>query len=51
VLTSLLAGRDRESVLKSDGLLEDLKKALAERTQHAGMDVYLDSESERDGGN
>ena len=31
MLDELLAGQDRATVLRSDGLLDDLKKALAER--------------------
>lgn len=46
LLDTLLAGRDPKSVLNSDGLMGDLKKALAERMLNAEMDVHLDGEAE-----
>jgi putative transposase len=46
LLDSLLAGRDPKTVLNSDGLIGDLKKALAERMLNAEMDVHLDGEAE-----
>jgi putative transposase len=45
-LDQLLAGRDPRTVLDSDGLIGDLKKALAERMLSAEMDVHLASEAE-----
>lgn len=51
LLDRLLAGQDPKKVLASDGLLGELKKALAERMLDAEMDVHLDTESERDNGN
>ncbi len=51
LLDELLAGQDPATVLTSDGLLGDLKKALAERMLNAEMDAHLDSESERRTGN
>ena len=51
VLDKLLEGRDPESVLKSDGLLGELKKALAERMLNAEMDVHLNGPSEQESGN
>ena len=51
LLDKLLEGRDPASVLSSDGLLGDLKKALAERMLNAEMDVHLDSEVEQAAGN
>ena len=51
VLDELLAGKDPASVLRADGLLGDLKKALAERIVNTEMDVHLDDEGERSAGN
>ncbi|MDE2221102.1 MAG: IS256 family transposase [Gammaproteobacteria bacterium] len=45
-LDQLLAGRDPKTVLDSDGLIGDLKKALAERMLNAEMDVHLANETE-----
>lgn len=41
LLDQLLAGRDPKSVLESDSLIGDLKKALADRMLSAEMDVHL----------
>ena len=49
LLDQLLAGRDPWEVFSKDGLLDDLKKALSERTLNAELDDHLDSE--RDQGN
>lgn len=51
LLDELLAGQDPATVLTSDGLLGDLKKALAERMLNAEMDVHLDGEAEKQAGN
>ena len=51
MLDELLAGQDPATVLRSDGLLGELKKALAERMLNAEMDVHLDSPAEQDAGN
>lgn len=51
MLDELLAGQDPATVLRSDGLLGDLKKALAERMLNAEMDVHLGSEDEQAAGN
>lgn len=51
LLDRLLAGRDPKGVLESDGLIGELKKALAERMLNAEMDVHLDAERERESGN
>lgn len=51
MLDQLLDGQDPASVLRSDGLMGDLKKALAERMLNAELDVHLDSESEQAAGN
>ena len=46
-----MSDQDPETVFSSDGLLRDLKKALAERILDAEMDVHLDSEPEQEAGN
>ena len=51
LLDRLLADRDPKKVLESDGLLGDLKKALAERVLNAEMDVHLAQDAEKDAGN
>jgi putative transposase len=51
LLDELLDGQDPAKVLQSDGLLGDLKKALAERMLNAEMDVHLDAETEQGAGN
>ena len=44
VLDQLLAGADPKTVFDPDGLLGDLKKALAERVLNAEMDHHLAGE-------
>ena len=51
LLDQLLDGQDPSTVLSSDGLIGDLKKALAERMLNAEMDVHLDSDGEQSSGN
>ena len=51
LLDELLDGQDPATVLQSDGLLGDLKKALAERMLNAELDVHLDAEAEQQAGN
>ena len=51
LLDRLLAGRDPKSVLEPNGLIGELKRALAERLLNAEMDVHLDAERERESGN
>ena len=51
VLDQLLSGRDPTTVLESDGLIGDLKEALAERMLNAEMDVHLGSDGELAAGN
>jgi putative transposase len=51
LLDELLDGQDPAKVLQSDGLLGDLKKALAERMLNAELDTHLADESERQTGN
>ena len=49
VLDQLLAGADPKTVFDPNGLIDDLKKALAERVLNAEMDHHLAGE-ERDNG-
>ena len=51
LLDELLAGKDPKTVFESDGLIDELKKALAERILNAEMDHHLDQESEQAAGN
>ena len=51
LLDKLLNGQDPATVLQSDGLLGDLKKALAERMLNAELDAHLDAEAEQQTGN
>ncbi len=51
LLDQLLEGSDPKEVFKSEGLLDELKKALAERVLDAEMDVHLGSEAEKAGKN
>ena len=51
LLDELLAGQDANTMFERDGLLDDLKKALAERILNAEMDVHLGQETERSTGN
>lgn len=46
LLDQLLCGRDPKTVLESEGLIGDLKKALAQRMLSAEMDVHLAQEAE-----
>ena len=51
LIDELLRDQDPEKVLSSDGLLGELKKALAERMLDAEMDVHLQDEAEQAAGN
>jgi putative transposase len=51
VLDQLLAGRDPKSVLSDQGLIGDLRKAIAERLLNAEMDQHLDCPEQREAGN
>ncbi len=51
VLDQLLEGTDPQKVFESDGLIDELKRALAERILDAEMDVHLDDETEHARGN
>ena len=48
LLDQLLAGADPRSALESDGLIDSLKKALAERALNAEMDHHLAGEGGAD---
>src|SRR5918999_3143431 len=45
LLDRLLAGRDPQAALGKDGLVDELKRALAERALNAEMDYHLDGEA------
>jgi len=45
LLDQLLAGADPKTALESDGLIDSLKKALAERALNAEMDHHLSGEA------
>jgi putative transposase len=51
LLDELLAGRDAKNVFEQDGLLDELKKALAERILNAELDHHLGQEGEQAAGN
>ena len=51
MLDERLAGQDPATVLRSDGLLGELKKAMAERMLNAEMDAHVDGEAEQEAGN
>jgi putative transposase len=45
IIDELLSGKDPKKVLSSDGLIGELKKALAERILNAELDEHLSSEA------
>jgi putative transposase len=45
LLDQLLAGRDPQAALGKDGLIDELKRALAERALNAEMDHHLEGEA------
>ena len=51
VLDELLAGQDAAEVFRSGTLIDDLKKAVAERALDAEMEAQLEREGEEDAGN
>lgn len=51
ILDQLLAGAGAKTAFERDGLLDALKKALAERVLNAEMDHHLDSGEPDDGAN
>ena len=48
LLDELLAGQDPAAVFRDGSLIDDLKKAVAERALDAEMDAHLDGEQESD---
>ena len=51
VVDQLLAGRDPATVFESGGLVDELKKRLAERMLNGEMDHHLGAETEEAAGN
>jgi putative transposase len=51
MLDELLVGRDPATVFESGGLVDELKKRLAERMLNGEMDHHLDAEAEQETGN
>src|SRR5882762_3130435 len=51
VLDRLLEGRDPATVFETGGLVDELKKRLAERMLNAEMDHHLGTEAEEEAGN
>jgi putative transposase len=51
LLDQLLAGQDPKKLFEQDGLLGELKKALAERMLNAEMEVHLEQDAEQTAGN
>ena len=51
VLDQLLEGRDPATVFETGGLVDELKKRLAERMLNAEMDHHLGAEAEEEAGN
>jgi len=51
LLDELLAGRDPSDLFGQEGLIGELKKAIAERILNAELDVHLSSDEEQAAGN
>jgi putative transposase len=51
VLDQLLAGGDRATVFENGGLVDELKKRLAERMLNGELDYQLGTKSEQQAGN
>ena len=51
LLDQLLAGQDPAEAFRSGELIDDLKKAVAERALDAEMEAHLEREGEQDAGN
>src|SRR4051794_2039841 len=51
LLDELLKGQDPKKLFEQDGLLNELKKALAERALNAELDNHLGQEAEQAAGN
>ena len=50
VVDQLLVGRDPATVFESGGLVDELKKRLAERMLNGEMDHHLGAEAEEEAG-
>lgn len=51
LIDQLMSGRDPSTVFDKDGLLDELKRAIAERALNAEMDHHLSTEAADGGGN
>jgi putative transposase len=51
LVDQLMSGRDPSTVFDKDGLLDELKRAIAERALNAEMDHHLSTEAADGGGN
>lgn len=51
LLDELLKGQDPRTLFEQDGLLDELKKALAERALNAELDHHLEQDAEQAAGN
>jgi putative transposase len=51
LLDELLKGQDPKTLFEQDGLLNELKKALAERALNAELDHHLEQDAEQAAGN
>jgi len=51
LLDELLKGQDPKTLFEQDGLLDELKKALAERALNAELDHHLEQDAEQAAGN
>jgi hypothetical protein len=51
LLDELLKGQDPKTLFERDGLLDELKKALAERVLNAKLDHHLEQDADRAAGN
>lgn len=51
LLDELLKGQDPKTLFEQDGLLDELKKALAERVLNAELDHHLEQDAEQAAGN
>jgi putative transposase len=51
LLDELLKGQDPKTLFEQDGLLDELKKALAERASNAELDHHLEQDAEQAAGN
>lgn len=51
LLDELLKGQDPQRLFERDGLLDEMKKAFAERALNAEMDHHLEQDAEQAAGN